>query len=51
MLLTQLFIDFVLKCLQLLRFIVATWYIFRLALTMCGANLDEVLDVVIIHII
>lgn len=51
MLLTQLFVKFFFEFLQLLCLIVAAGYGFPLTLPLSGADLDEVLDIIVIDVI
>lgn len=51
MLLTQLSVKFFLELLQLLCLIVAAGYGFPLALPLGGADLDELLDIIVVDVI
>jgi len=51
MLLTQLSVEFFFKFLQSLCLIVAAGYSFPLALLLGSADLDEVLDIIVVDVI
>lgn len=51
MLLTQFFVEFFFESLQLFCLIVAARYGFPLTLSLGGADLDEVLDIIVVDVI